>query len=610
LNGEVIERHLSYWRRQLDRLPTLAMPADRPRQQTPTYRSARLPVAFERPLRDSLKSLSRREGSTLFMTLLATFNMLLSHETRQTDIVVGTDVANRGLPETEKLIGFFVNQLVLRSDLAGDPTFRQALAQVRETALDAYAHQDLPFEKLVEALNPPREPNRTPLFQVKFVLQNAPLPLLVAPGLELSWLESDSGSAKFDLLFNIWETEEGMSGSLEYALDLFDAATIERLIERFKSLLGLIVADPETRLSALHRELSAIRKKQTAPAQRRTSRLTGLKAAKPVVMSELVKSRLFAPGQNLPVVLEPAAPGVELLSWAKSGVSYLNALLQKHGGVLFRGFDIGEASEFEKLIEAIAGAAFAYRERSSPRHAVSGHIYTSTDYPADQEIFPHNENSYAHAWPMKIFFFCAQPAETGGETPIADTRRVLARISPRTREKFARKKVLYVRNYSPQLGLSWRTAFQTDDRAEVEAYCRAAGYQYEWRDGDRLRTRRVGQAVAAHPRTGELIWFNHAAFFHVSTLGDDLRRALLAQFAEEDLPNNTYYGDGSTIELEVLDELRAAYRGELASFQWRRGDVLLLDNMLVAHSRAPFTGPRRILVGMAEPFDGRALAND
>lgn len=318
--------------------------------------------------------------------------------------------------------------------------------------------------------------------------------------------------------------------------------------------------------------------------------------------ASLVKQSFLSEGSTLPLVLEPAQPGVDLLSWAESSRGFLETNLQKYGGILFRGFDVESPERFQDFIRSVAGEALEYKERSSPRSAVKGNIYTSTDYPPDQRIFFHNENSYAHTWPLKLFFFAYVTPETGGETPIADVRKVLQRISPETRQKFENRDVLYVRNFSDVVGLPWQTVFQTDDKGKVEEYCRNTGYEIEWLEGNRLRTRRPGPAVLKHPKTGERIWFNHATFFHISTMPEHIREALLSQFGEDNLPSNTYYDDGSPIEPEVLDELREAYEAESVKFPWQKGDVLMLDNMLVAHSRESFTGPRKILVGMAEPI--------
>lgn len=315
--------------------------------------------------------------------------------------------------------------------------------------------------------------------------------------------------------------------------------------------------------------------------------------------AELVK---LDPLQGLPLVVEPTISGVDLAGWIAIARDVVEAQLLKHGGMLFRNFATHTVAEFERVIKAVVPELLEYRERSSPRSQVGGNIYTSTDYPADQSIFLHNENSYQHSWPLKIFFFCVVPAQQGGETPIADVRRVLAQIEPAIRERFERKQVMYVRNFSEGLGLPWQTVFQTDDRAEVEAYCRNAGIIVEWLHDQGLRTRQVRPAIVAHPRTNEPLWFNHATFFHVSTLAAPIRDALLSQMHEEDLPCNSYYGDGTPIEPAVLDALRAAYAQATVAFPWRQGDLLMLDNMLVAHARAPFVGPRKVVVGMAEPI--------
>jgi alpha-ketoglutarate-dependent taurine dioxygenase len=305
---------------------------------------------------------------------------------------------------------------------------------------------------------------------------------------------------------------------------------------------------------------------------------------------------------DLPLLVEPVGQGGDLVAWARANRELLEEKLRRHGGILFRGFDLQGPDDLDAVIRAVSGESLEYRERSSPRTAVKGNIYTSTDYPASHPIFLHNENSYQQEWPMKIFFFCRQQPGEGGETPIADVRKVLARISPEVRERFASRQWMYVRNFGDGFGLTWQTVFQSTDKAAIEQHCRARGIETEWKDGDRLRTRAVRSALARHPHTGELVWFNHATFFHVSTLEPSLREMLLEEFADDELPANTYYGDGSPIEPEVLDHLRAAYGSETVLFPWQQGDLLMLDNMLVAHGRAPYSGTREILVGMAEPM--------
>jgi alpha-ketoglutarate-dependent taurine dioxygenase len=308
-------------------------------------------------------------------------------------------------------------------------------------------------------------------------------------------------------------------------------------------------------------------------------------------------------GGPLPLVIQPAGADVNIAQWAASNRLYLETQLVSHGGLLFRGFDVNSPFAFEQLCRAVSTELLEYNERSSPRTQVSPNVYTSTDYPANQSIFLHNENSYQCTFPQKIFFFCLTPAETGGETPIADCRRVFQRIRPKVRERFIEKGWMYVRNLGDGFGLPWQTVFQTESPEVVERECLRKGIKVEWKDGQRLRLSTVLPAVVKHPRSGELSWFNHATFFHVTTLDQVLREVLLEEFAEEDLPTNTYYGDGSRIEPGVLDELREAYRQETVSFPYQAGDVMLLDNMLTAHGRAPYSGPRKILVAMADGFD-------
>jgi alpha-ketoglutarate-dependent taurine dioxygenase len=317
---------------------------------------------------------------------------------------------------------------------------------------------------------------------------------------------------------------------------------------------------------------------------------------------QLVSTGFLQPGADLPLVLHPTVADMNLAAWAKLNRSFIEQQLLRYGALLFRGFNVKTASEFEEVCLAISGALLEYRERSSPRSAVAGNIYTSTDYPADQSIFPHNEHSYSLTFPLRLYFFCETPALAGGETPIVSTRKVFQRLDEQLKERFRQKKWMYVRNYGDGFGLTWETAFQTTDKQAVERYCRAAGIEVEWKEGNRLRTRQVREAVIEHPCTGESIWFNHIAFFNITTLPSSIRETLLTGFAIEDLPSNSYYGDGSTIEPNLVAQLREAYLQEMISFPWQRGDLLLLDNILTAHARAPFAGSRKILVAMAEPY--------
>ncbi|MFE4625549.1 TauD/TfdA family dioxygenase [Streptomyces mirabilis] len=324
----------------------------------------------------------------------------------------------------------------------------------------------------------------------------------------------------------------------------------------------------------------------------------------------LVTATPLLDGPAGPIWLRPAVDGVNLLAWADSNRETIRGHLRTQGAVLFRGFaPLRDVAEFEQLISGIAGSELlSYSYASTPRTKVSGGVYTSTEYPAHQEIPLHNEMAYARQWPMKLGFYSIKAAEHGGETPLADSRRVLRAIPAEVRGRFTEHGVMYVRNYGEGVDLSWQDVFGTGDRAEVETFCRRAGIEFEWKPGDGLRTRQVCHATLKHPETGEEVWFNQAHLFHVSNLPDQVRSSLLETTAEEDLPRNAYYGDGSPIDSADLAEVRKALRREEIAFAWQDGDVTVVENMLVAHGRRPFSGARRLVVGMAESYAADAAA--
>lgn len=321
---------------------------------------------------------------------------------------------------------------------------------------------------------------------------------------------------------------------------------------------------------------------------------------------ELIRTR-FLDGRNLPLVIEPNLRSVDLIDWLRNNMDFVSQALRQYGGLLFRGFGLKEKEDFARFLEATSIPLMHYREGATPRTQVSEKLYTSTEFPADQRIALHNELNYVQTWPMKIWFYCVTRAAEGGETPIADVRRVFNRLRPEIREPFIAKGWMLVRNFGDGFGPSWQGSYRVQDRGHLEDYLRSADVQFEWKDGDRVRTRQVRPAIACHPVTRETVWFNHVAFWHVSSLESKLRTELLAEFGEEGLPYNTFYGDGTVIPDPVVAELREAYDAETVAFPWEEGNVLMLDNMLVAHGRSPYSGSRLILTSMGEPCSDRGL---
>lgn len=307
-------------------------------------------------------------------------------------------------------------------------------------------------------------------------------------------------------------------------------------------------------------------------------------------------------GQALPAVLHPDAPGDPVLDTIEADRARIRELITEVGAVLFRGFDVGGVDRLNDAVRALSGDPLDYTERTSPRTSLAGNVFTSTDYPEDEEIFLHNECSYQTHWPLKVFFYCVTPPESQGATPLADVRQVYRNLDPQVVEEFVRRKWKYVRNFGA-MGGSWQYFFDTDDRAQVEAYCRKEDIDFEWLGDEGLRTSAVREAVHRHPVTGEDVWFNHATFFHVDTLPAVYREEMLDMFGEDDLPINSYYGDGGVIPGDVTKQLQEAYRAAWTRFDWQEGDLLVIDNMLTAHGREPYSGTRKIAIAMAEASD-------
>lgn len=307
------------------------------------------------------------------------------------------------------------------------------------------------------------------------------------------------------------------------------------------------------------------------------------------------------PEQRLPLVIQPTVSGVNLAQWAENNRDYLHNELCKHGAILFRNFSLDSAARFEAFARSVARDGDLFDEYGDlPRENPGAKVYGSTPYPADKSILFHNESSHTHRWPMKIFFYCVTVAEQGGATPILDCRQTYRTIDAAIIKRMEEKGLLYVRNFIEGLDVSWQQFFQTTSKERVEEYCRKAHIEFEWKGEKQLTTRQACQAVARHPYTGEMLFFNQIQLHHVSCLDPDVRESMLSMFREEDLPRNVYYGDGSPIEDSVVAEISEIYERLAIRFQWQAGDVIMLDNMMTAHARDPFAGSRKILVAMAE----------
>jgi alpha-ketoglutarate-dependent taurine dioxygenase len=274
----------------------------------------------------------------------------------------------------------------------------------------------------------------------------------------------------------------------------------------------------------------------------------------------------------------------------------------RDGVVLLRGLGIDSSERFHETVSAFGGSLIgSYRGGNTPRTTVSDGVFTSTEYPARYEITLHNEMSYAHRWPARLFFCCLDAAETGGATPVCDGRALLAGLSPNVRERFETRGVLYRQHLhgGAGLGKSWQQTFETTDRATVEEFLASADAEFAWTTDGALKVSQRRPAVRRHPLTGEAVWFNQADQWHPSNLPGDEAELLLSVVDEEaDLPHSVAYGDGTPIPAGDLDDVRRSQQAGKLATPWHEGDLMVVDNMRVLHGRQPFTGSRRVLVSM------------
>ena len=310
-------------------------------------------------------------------------------------------------------------------------------------------------------------------------------------------------------------------------------------------------------------------------------------------------------GLTYPVVYEQPAtgPAQDLVSYVRDHQDELLGELSRYGALLFRGFAVEGARGFQDAIRVFAPNLSNYAGGDSPRSAVTDKVYTSTSYPASLPISLHNEMSYTRSYPAVIAFYCERAPDADGETPLADCRRVLGALPRDVVDRFRHKRIRYIQNLhnGAGLGKSWRDTFETDDRAKVEAILTARGAEFQWRTDGTLHVTEVIDPIVTHPRSGDAVFFSQAHLWHVSSLDKKTRDALLKVVGEDKLYHSCTFGDGSPISDDDLGEIRRSFDAATIAFPWRQGDVLVVDNLLVAHGRRPFKGERRVLVAMGGP---------
>ena len=613
LSGEAFEQSATFWRRYLSDAPPLStLPGDFARPGQVSHAGSALSMTLSPDLSQALNKLATQRGTTLFTLLLASFQLLMHRQTRQHDLIVGTDVAGRSHPDVEPLIGFFVNVIPLRSRLSdGQIDFGHWLEQVQTSVLDAFDHQNVPFDRIVELSGIGRERDRSPLIQTLFVLQNTPTERFSLPGLEVEVMPQPRQESKFDMAIFVNESDTGLSVEWVYATALYRRETIEHLTGAWQSLLAQIVEAPnmpveEFRLPLM--EKHAMQNKLSKGSK--LNKLGSLKSqpgARPSTNSDSpIRTALLDEKRVFPLVIEATDADLDAVAWATSQRDFIEQHLRTHAGILFRNFGLTTPQEFEAFAEAIQPGLYG-NYGDLPKKEGGRNTYRSTPYPERQMILYHNESSHLERWPRKQLFFCEFPSPVGGATPIVDCREMLRQLPSDVVEEFERKGLLYVRTFTRNLDVSWRDFFKTDSKEEVEARLKEAGIEWQWLGDDELQTRTRCPAVVTHPVTGGRVFFNQVQLHHVSCLEPDVKEDLLGMVGQERLPRNVYFGDGSVISDEMMKVVGEAYEACAVRFDWRRGDVVMVDNMLAAHARDPYEGPRKIVVAMGDIYERSAL---
>jgi alpha-ketoglutarate-dependent taurine dioxygenase len=544
----------------------------------------------------ALEGLTRKSGLTLNTLVIGAWAVVLSALTGCEDVIFGSVVAGRPaeLDGVDEMVGLFVNTLPVQVVVKSGHDIIGWLEQIQREQVESrtFEHVSLSQIRRWSGLA-----GSDPLFDTAVVFENLP---------ESSTVRTSGGSLKvhdvgslvrnhFTLTLRAVPVPSMVLEGL-YDPERVLRERVEQLLAHVVVVLGRIANNPRRSVDHLF-FTSETTNRELAMSQDVSSNISsGPRVAVATDPKDYVR---LSSDLHFPLLVEPAIEDLNLPTWLSSQRTWLDRLLVEHKAILLRGFGCDSAAALEDAMAAAGRQSFNYSYASTPRKHLRGRVFTSTEYPADQNIPMHNEMSYTRQWPARLWFACVEPAEQGGSTPIADSASVWRRIPEPVRDRFRKHGVMYTRMFQPRVDLSWRDVFHTESHAEVERYCHEAGIECEWLDAERLRTRQVCQSEIVHPDTGETVWFNQAHLFHISSLSGEIRAVIEQTFSPEERPRDACFGDGSPIPEAILDEVRAAYAGESITFAWEKGDVLLLDNVAAAHGRTSFRGCRQIAVGMS-----------
>ncbi|MGY3413050.1 alpha-ketoglutarate-dependent taurine dioxygenase [Bradyrhizobium sp. GM5.1] len=574
---------VQYWRKTLNETKPQTMPRG---SQGTSSRVGTSYHEFEAAFTAELAAHARANACSPFVVVLALIQRLLFEQFGIDDVIIGTDFAGRSDPRLESLIGLFARQVPLRLRTIRGDSFQDLLQRAQGVVIEAIAVSELGFAEISSCM---RENSAgSALFALKVVLEQGFRPQFEWPQLLVSYRVEPIAAAKFPLLLNFALDDGHLVCRSEFDPSRIDPDFARRLAVS----LPIIAAREFDGASRSSRKLPGREPdaRPSDPARQFQRRAVALSDTATLLRNDDSSIPGFVSS------FRPANPHADPASLFADNRDLVHGGLRTDGAVLVRDLVITAPTELEAVAQALFGSVLAYTERTSPRSTVGGRIYTSTDYPSEETLPLHNENSYAASWPRWIAFFCFTPPGEGGCTPLADIGDICARLPAELRATFERRGLQYVRKFGGPLGLSAAAAFGTADLSSIERRLQSAGYSVQLVGRGHLITRRCAAAVRLHPDTGTAVWFNHAHFF--GTTEAQLTRKY--SLSREDLPTRVLHADGQEIAPHFLATLNDAYAAAERRFAWRSGDLLLLDNMRIAHGRDAFRPPRRIWVAMSE----------
>jgi alpha-ketoglutarate-dependent taurine dioxygenase len=635
MESDAAASSLDFWRERLSNINSpMPLPTTQPRPDTHPNTGHKQVQQIERDLSGCIDSFARDARSTPFVTLLVGIKLLLMSKHVE-DLIVGVPFVNRDRPEFESSIGYFVNMVVVRSRYERTMSMRELVELETDVVNQAISHGNYPFDRLVSDLSVPRSLAHNPLYQVIFNLLGDEWDELSLKGVKSEVLTADNGASQVDLSVAARRSGGVYTLTWEYCDALFTAETITVWQQEYREILCKMTANPELGVDAVLTSVRALAEQRTKEASQasRTSRIDRLRKARSstktadaaanaqhrsrtisraqrrrVDLSALTKEQALFDDLSV-IKIETAVRSLDPVAWAADHGATIRDKLIHCGGILFRGFDIENATDFESFFRTVCGPLNEYTHRVTKRSQPGeSFVYTSTDHPKTLDLALHNETSYTKQWPAQIGFYCDLPSREGGQTPIADSRRVLAALPKDLVARFSKNQLLYMRNSGNSIELPWKETFQTDDKTSVEEFCRSHDIEFEWTSNGELRTSQCCHVMARHPQTGDTIWFNQAHLMHRSAYPPGVIDRMFADTPDDELPFNVFFGDRTQIPDADVALINDTYSTHARTFLWQKGDVMILDNMLMAHGRRPFEGDRKILVAMAGTISAADVA--